>query len=109
MHAIKGCVQANHREPLTQQSCVLPRGQVTCRTASRKETWTRRFTPMREMVVDRLSGLLRNLEANRPFRLLDRQHNHWLLRQRSLSQPGYTHEVCCRWQVKQREIPEAFQ
>ena len=39
---------------------------MTCRTATRKELWTRRSTPLREMVVDCLAGLLSDLESNRP-------------------------------------------
>src|SRR6478672_1983017 len=37
-------------------------------TVPRKEIRTRRFTSVREIVVDRLAGLLRDLEANRPSR-----------------------------------------
>ena len=38
---------------------------MLCQTASSEEVWVRGSTPMREMVVDRLAGLLGDLEANR--------------------------------------------
>jgi hypothetical protein len=36
------------------------------RTMPRKEVWARSVTPLREMVVNRLAGLLGDLEANGP-------------------------------------------
>ena len=66
MRAVEASVKADHCEPASYQACVLSRGQMACRTASRKEIWNRSITPLREIVVDRLAGLLRDLEANRP-------------------------------------------
>ena len=37
---------------------------MASRTASREEVWTDGSTLLREMVVNRLTGLLRDLEAN---------------------------------------------
>src|SRR5262245_5495803 len=39
---------------------------MPCRPASREDVWVRGSTPLREIDVDRLARLLRNLEANRP-------------------------------------------
>jgi hypothetical protein len=66
MRAIEAWIKADQYEPPRQQSCVLPRGQMPCLAAPREEIWIRGSTPLREIVVDRLSGLLRDLEANRP-------------------------------------------
>ena len=64
MRAIEARIETDHGQPLSQKSCVLPRGQMACHTTSREKVWSGSLVTFGKIVVNRLTRLLRNLEAN---------------------------------------------
>src|SRR5262245_56673674 len=88
---------------------------MPCRTAAREGVWVSGSTPLREIVVDRLARLLRNLEANRPpcFELSDRGSIDGTTMGCYFSNPQAYQVAPTKFavdgEVEQCEISEAFQ